>query len=509
MRAGAKAATPSLSPRGMIAQMLEEAVVHHLRGRLFEARTRYRRILSVNARHPDALHLLGVIAHQTGRTEDAVSQIGQAIAIKGTVPLYHLNYGVVLKALGRLDDALAAFDAALRLKPNHADAHCERGDALQRLGRIDEALAAFDAAARLMPNYADAHANRGTALKDLGRIQEALAAYDVALRIKPDFAEAHYNRGMALLLLGHFEDGWQGFEYRWQVVGRPGGKRRHEDSPLWRGEPSDGRTILLWAEQGFGDSIQFVRYVPMVVQRGWRVVLEVPSPLTRLIVGIAGATVIPIGESLPAVDVQCPLLSLPLAHATTAETIPAAGPYLAPRQDVVAMWSNRLPREGLLVGIVWQGNPAHTNDRNRSFRLEQFSRLAALPGVELISLQKGTGVDQLAELSTAGAIHTLGPDYDGGDFLDTAAVIKGLDLVIGADTAVVHLAGALGRPVWVALPAVPDWRWLAEREDSPWYPTMRLFRQTKPGDWDGVFVRIAEELRRFPRMVNGKLTSAA
>jgi len=480
--------------------MLKAAIQHHQSGRLVEAKALYRRVLNVDGRHADALHLLGVIDHQIGRNDDAVNRIGKAIAINGTVPLYYLNYGVALKALGRLDDTLASFDVALRLKPDSADAHCERAYILQQLGRIGEALNAFEAASRLKPDSAETHANRGTALKELGRIDEAVAAYDVALRINPNFAEAHYNRAMMLLLLGQFEDGWRGYEYRWHVKARPGGQRRHTDSPRWRGEPGGGRTILLWAEAGFGDSIHFVRYVPMVIERGWRVVLEVPSPLTRLFAGIAGATVVAVGESLPPFDAQCPLLSLPLAHATTAETIPAAGPYLAARRDAVAMWSNRLPREGLRVGIAWQGNPAHTNDRNRSFRLDELARLAALPGVKLISLQKGAGVDQLANLSWAASIHTLGADYDAGDFLDTAAVVMALDLVIGVDTSVVHLAGALGRPAWVALPWVPDWRWLEAREDSPWYPTVRLFRQNKPGDWDGVFVRIAGELCELQRI---------
>ncbi len=409
-------------------------------------------------------------------------------------PDAHSNRGTALKDFGHLERAVAAHWAMFRIEPDNAEAHYNGGNVLQDLGRLDDALAAYDAALGLAPGYVEAHVHRGNTLKELGRLDDALAAYEAALRIKPDLAEARFNISLVHLLWGRFAEGWRGYEYRWLAPGILGGKRRHADSPLWTGDSTDGRTILLWAEQGFGDAIQFVRYVPMLIQRGWRVILEVRPPLARLFAGIAGATVVAVGESLPPFDVQCPLLSLPLVFATTAETIPAPVPYLEPGQDAVAKWSSRLPRDGLRVGVVWQGNPGHKHDRNRSFRSEQFSPLAALPGVHLISLQKEAGVDQLARLSSEAGIHTLGPDYDGGDFLDTAAVIMALDLVIGADTSVVHLAGALGRPVWVALPTVPDWRWLTEREHSPWYPTMRLFRQTKRGDWDGVFVRIAAEL---------------
>jgi len=732
-RAKAKAALRSPSPSGAITQTLRAAVQHHQSGRLVEAKALYESILAVDARHADALHLLGVIAYQVGRNNVAVDLIGKAIALNGTVTAYYFNHAAASKALGRLDDALASYDAAIRtaprsadaqfnrgtalqdlgrfddalvsydralqIKPDLAEAHCNRGTTLQNLGRLDEALAsydaavrfkpdyaeahcnrgsalqdlgrpgdaldAYDAALRLMPGLAEAHCNRGTALKDLGRLDEAVAAFDAALRIRPDLAEAHFNRGNALKQLGcveqalacydaglrirpdyaeahynrgnvlkdrrqfddalasyeaalrsnpdyaeaqsnrgavlkelgridealaaydavlpinpddaevhynrgnvlhdlgrldealaaydralrlapdylethvnrgntlnasgrfdealtayeaalhirpdlalahydaglvhlrsgRFAEGWRGYEYRWQAEGVQAGERRHEDYPLWQWESANGRTLLLWSEQGLGDTIQFVRYVPTLVKLGWRVVLEVPSSLTRLFAGITGATVVAIGDALPPFDFQCALLSLPLMFATTLETIPAPLPCLRPGQDAVAKWSGRLPRDGLRVGIVWQGNPRHRNDRNRSFRPERFAELGALPGVHLISLQKEAGADQLAPLSPEAGIHTLGPDYADGDFLDTAAVIMALDLVIGADTSVMHLAGTLGRPVWVALPAVADWRWLMERNDSPWYPTMRLFRQTKPGDWDGVFARIADELR--------------
>jgi len=466
-------------------------------GCLEQALTSYDEGLRIRPDYAEAHYNRGNVLKERRQFDAALASYDAALRNNPDYAEAQSNRGTVLKELGRIDEALSAYDAVLPIKPDDAEVHYNRGNVLHDLGRLDEALAAYDAALRLVPDYLETHVNRGNTLNASGRLDEALTAYQAALRIQPDLAVAHYNSGLVHLLAGRFDEGWRGYEYRWQVEGVQAGQRRHEDDPLWQWESASGRTMLLWSEQGFGDAIQFVRYVPILVQLGWQVVLEVPSSLTRLFAGIAGATVVAIGEDLPPFDVQCPLLSLPLMFATTIETIPPPLPHLQPRPDAVANWSRRLPRDGLRVGIVWQGDPRHRNDRNRSFRPEQFARLGALPGVHLISLQKEAGVDQLARSSPAAGIHILGPDYAAGDFLDTAAVIMALDLVIGADTSVVHLAGTLGRPVWVALSTVSDWRWLQERDDSPWYPTMRLFRQTQPGDWDGVLVRIASELRKL------------
>jgi len=450
--------------------------------------------LRIRPDYAEAHYNRGNVLKERRQFDDALASYDAALRINPNYAEAQFNRATVLKELGRGDEALAAYDAVLPIKPDDAEVHYNRGNVLHDLGRVDEALAAYDTALRLVPDYLETHVNRGNTLNASGRLDEALTAYEAALRIQPDLAVAHYNSGLVHLVAGRFAEGWRGYEYRWQVEGVQGGQRRHEDHPLWQWESANGRTMLLWSEQGLGDAIQFVRYVPTLVQLGWRVVLEVPSPLTRLFAGIAGATVVAVGDALPPFDVQCPLLSLPLMFATTIDTIPPPLPYLRPREDAVAKWSSRLPLDGLRVGIVWQGDPRHRNDRNRSFHPERFARLGTLPGVHLISLQKEASVDQLARSSPEAGIRTLGPDYAVGDFLDTAAVIMALDLVIGADTSVVHLAGTLGRPVWVALPTVSDWRWLRERDDSPWYPTMRLFRQTKRGDWDGVFDRIAGEL---------------
>ena len=291
--------------------------------------------------------------------------------------------------------------------------------------------------------------------------------------------------------MGHLAEGWREYEWRWLKKELPHDMRRHETFPRWHGEPGQGRTLLVWPEQGLGDIIQFVRYLPLLRQRGWQVIFEVPSLLARLLDGLDGVAAVPYGDPLPPFDAQCPLLSLPLGFGTTLETIPASVPYVYAEPERRAFWRQRLPKDGFRIGIVWQGSPIHSNDRHRSIPLKQFAPLSAIPGVRLVGLQKNHGLDQLAGLPEGMTVQTLGAEYDEGGFPDTAALIMELDLIVSADTSVAHLAGALGRPVWVALPMVPDWRWLLNRADSPWYPSMRLFRQPERGDWDSVFHEIA------------------
>jgi len=295
---------------------------------------------------------------------------------------------------------------------------------------------------------------------------------------------------------GAFEAGWREYEWRWRLPGAI--PPRHQTLPAWQGEPANGRTLLVWWEQGFGDTVQFVRYLPMLVRQGWRVVLEVHPAQFRLFSPQEGVVIVAQGDPLPECDVQCALLSLPFLCGTRPETIPWDSPYLQADPAATAVWRARLPEGGVRVGLVWQGSPDHKDDRNRSIPLTCFAPLAAVPGGHLLSLQKNYGLDQLAGLPEGMSVQTLGPDYDRGQFRETAAVIMALDLVIAVDTSVAHLAGALGRPVWLALPVVPDWRWGLGREESPWYPTMRLFRQTERGRWDDVFARMADALGGLP-----------
>jgi len=440
----------------------------------------------------------------------------------------HNNLGNTLKALDRLPEAAASYREAVRLWPDLAEAHNNLGSALLELRRPEEAESSLRQALRHRPDFAAAHSNLGSALLELrrpeeaesslrqairfdphsaeahntlagtylaqGRLEEAVAAYRQAVRLQPDHAEAHSNLGIMLLMKGDFAEGWPEYEWRWKGKGWsvPAGA-----PPRWDGSALEGRTILLLTEQGLGDTIHLVRYAALVKSRGGTVVLACQKALTRLLARAPGIDqLVPADEPVPETDVYAPLLSLPRLLDTTLASVPADVPYLTPEPELVERWKRELgPPSGLRVGIAWQGNPEYRKDRERSVPLRQFEPLARLEGVQLVSLQKGQGVEQIAEMAGRFSILDLGSRFD--DFAATAAALVHLDLVVTVDSAVAHLAGALGVPVWLALPFVPDWRWLLDRDDSPWYPTMRLFRQQKRGDWPGVFERITATLRNL------------
>ena len=385
------------------------------------------------------------------------------------------------------------------MQPDNAATHSNLGNALRFQGKLDEAIASYQQALRLQPDYADAHSNLGNSLRDQGLIDEAIASYQRALQLKPDYAEAHLNLSMPLLLRGNFDQGWAEYEWRWRFKGflPKGASRPPTTDRDWDGSPLRGRSILLHAEQGLGDTIQFIRYASLLKESGAaRITLVCPPSLQRLLSRCPDIDQIVTGSPFPDFDVCAFLLSLPRPLGTLSiEAIPAKVPYLDCAPELVERWDARLAelgagRPGLRVGIAWQGYPGHKGDLWRSVRLEQFAALAEHPGIHLISLQQGPGSEQLEK--TPGLALPIGPEL--ADLAETAAVIRCLDLVISVDTAVAHLAGALAAPVWLALPMVPDWRWLLERPDSPWYPTMRLFRQEKRGEWNEVFGRIKDAL---------------
>ncbi len=492
-------------------------------GRWAEAEAACRQALAAQPGHAGAQTYLGHALREQGRKEEAVACYQAAVALRPGAADAHNNLGVTLGDLGRWEEAAACYREALRLRPEFAKAHNNLGNAVRALGRPEEAEACYREAVRLQPDYADAQANRGVALAeagradlaltcyaealrlrpdaaetlsnladalaDLGRFDEALARCDESLRLRPDNPLFHWNRALLRLTVGDFSGGWPELEWRRQI---PGLAPRALPQPAWDGAPLAGRTILLHAEQGFGDTIQFARYVPLVNQRGGTVILECQPELARLLTTLPGVDrVVARGDPLPPFDVQAPLLSLPGLFGTTADMIPARVPYVTPEPELVARWQHELGG-GFRVGIVWQGNPRHRRDRFRSVPIRAFAALGMVPGVRLVSLQKGAGTEQFNELAGAFAVEDVGSRCD--DFAETAAAIRCVDLVIAVDTAVAHLAGALGVPAWVALPFRPDWRWLLGREDSPWYPTMHLFRQRRPGDWDEAFGRMAAAL---------------
>jgi tetratricopeptide (TPR) repeat protein len=477
-----------------IPQAIQIAVEHHQAGRLADAESIYWRVLEVDPENRDALHLLGLIAHQTGNYELAVQLIGRAI-LRGPDPHFLNNRAAALQLLGRYDEALADYDTAIALKPDYVEALGNRGIVLQKLARFQEALASYDQALAINPGYVDALSNRGDTLQQLGRYDEALASYAKALAINPDHANAHFNAGQCRLLLGDFAHGWKDYEWRWKTDALAA--ERTDFVARWLGgENIAGKTIYLHAEQGLGDTIQFVRYAQAVAQKGATVILGVQPSLKSLLSSVEGAhQVLSDGDRLPAFDFHCPLLSLPLALDTRLESVPATIPYVHVNVAAIQKWETKLgSKQSARVGIVWSGRPSHLQDRLRSIALARMVELAP-PNVQLVSLQNEVRPEDEKVLSANPQIVHFGAEL--ADFSDTAALVSLMDLVISVDTSVAHLAGAMGRPVWILLPFAPDWRWMLGREDSPWYPTARLFRQPAIGDWDSVFDRLRQELGRY------------
>jgi tetratricopeptide (TPR) repeat protein/ADP-heptose:LPS heptosyltransferase len=467
-------------------------VLHELK-RFDEALTSYDRALAVRSNHVGALCNRGATLHELRRFEEALASYDSALAVRPDHAGALYNRGNTLRQLKRFDEALASYDRALALRPDHVEALNNRATALQHLNRFAEAVAGYDRVLARRPDYVEAHNNRGNALGQLNRHDEALASYAKALALRPDHATAHLNEALARLVCGDFERGWRAYEWRWKTpaISPP---PRNFSQPLWKGDADlAGKTVLLHAEQGLGDTIQFCRYVPMVAARGARVVLEVQPPLKSLLKSLTGVQqAIARGEPLSQFDCHCPLLSLPLAFDTRLETVPAAVPYLAALPERLALWAAKLgPKAAPRVGVAWAGRATNWNDRNRSSGLAPLLALA-IPGVTLVSLQKQLRAPDRELLAAQPDIRRVGEEF--ADFADTAAVIAQLDLVISVDTAVAHLAGAMGKPVFILLPYAPDWRWLLKRSDSPWYPTARLFRQTGPGDWNTLIAEVRAAL---------------
>jgi len=463
-----------------------------------DALASYDKALALDPHNVDALGHRGDVLLTLRRPADALTCFDRILAASPGHAEARANRGVALAALGRDVEALADLDIALAAAPNPMVAY-NRGLALAALGRDAEAVAAYDQVLAAVPDHAAAWSSRGVALQALNRHAEAIASFDRALGLAPDFADAHFNRSLARLAIGDYAGGQADYEWRWKRSGTKDA-RRELGRPLWLGEsPLQGRTILLHAEQGLGDTVQFARYVPLLARAGAKVVLEVHAELKPLMSRLAGCTaVIGRGEPRPSFDLHCPLGSLPLALKTTPAAVPADIPYLAADPERVARWRPRVEAfGGPRVAIAWAGNPAHANDRNRSVPLATLRTLWADAGARFVSLQRDLrGGD--AELLADAPVLNLGGEL--ADFDDSAAVLAECSLVIAVDTSVVHLAGALGRPLWVLLPFACDWRWTAAGERSPWYPSARLYRQPRAGDWDAVIALLARDL---PTAVEG------
>jgi tetratricopeptide (TPR) repeat protein len=448
----------------------------------------------------------GLVLKELNRFEEALVSYDRAIALKPDFAEAHSNRGLTLKELNRFEEALVSYDRAIALKPDFAEAHSNRGLTLKELNRFDEALFSYDRAISLKTDFAEAYSNRGLVRQDRHQLEAALADFSRAIALKPDFAVAYFNRAMASLMVGNYENGWQDYEWRWKGDNGPIIKDvRYLAQPCWLGRESiAGKTILLHSEQGLGDTIQFCRYAKWVADCGARVILEVQQPLHGLLAGVEGVSqVLTQGDPRPAFDYYCPLMSLPLAFRTTLATLPARTPYIRSDARKALYWKERLGAKAKLrVGLVWSGGfRAHQpelwaiNDR-RNVPLSKFAALKH-PDIEFYSLQKGRPAE--SELADLVSRHWDGPhlaDFTDelGDFTDTAALMEQLDLLISVDTSTAHLAGAMGKPVWILNRFDACWRWLLDRTDSPWYPSARLYRQESAGDWDRVIRRVASDL---------------
>lgn len=481
---------------GTIDALTPLAAIHSMTGQGDAAEAVYRETLRIRPDSPETCFGLANLLSSRGADEEAVRLYEEAIRLRPILPEAEVNLGNVLTRMGRYEEAIARFTSAIKHRPDMPEAYLNLGNALYESRQMEGAREVFEKALALQPNYRDALNNLANWHLVHDDIATARRYCRTMLELYPDHVTGHGTAAAVFLLNGEFEEGWQHYEWRWLKPGLPV-PLRDFGRPVWRGEDISAKTILLHHEQGLGDSIQFVRYVADVVARAGAVILEVPGNLRALYRCIPHVTLANYGDPLPAFDVQLPLMSLALVLGTSIDTVPTPVPYLFADPQRVENWRDRLPKAEFRIGIVWQGKAGTAVDKGRSYALEHLAPLSRIAGAKLISLQKGYGLEQLANLPDGMVVETLGPDFDEGEgaFLDTAAVMMHMDLIVTSDTSIAHLAGALGRPVWVPLKLSPDWRWLSRREDSPWYPTMRLFRQRKAGHWADVFERVAVSIR--------------
>ena len=499
------------------------------RGNYPDAEQVLRKALKLNPDDAGSQFNYGNVLLGLQRFDGALAAFDKALRLNPRLAEAHLNRGNILMLRKHFEEAVVCFDTAIRINPNYAQAYCNRGNALEKMGRLDEALAScngalnldagnaefrasranilsrlrrydealgdISSALSLQPHSAGFHYNHGNILIEVKRHHDAIAAFDKALAVEPGFADAHFNEGLCRLLLGDMERGWKKYEYRFKTSEYPDVKRNFQQ-PVWSGDSSiNGKTIFIHTEQGFGDMLMICRYIPLLASMGARVVLEVKPELLQLMEGLEGAfTLIARGADIPQFDVQCPIMSLPLAFGTRLETIPSGAPYLRVPGESVGHWRSKLGGSRFKIGIAWAGNPSFKNDRDRSITLKNIFPVCSVSGATFFSLQKDLRDGDAEILNANPHIRHLGSELK--DFLDTAAVMESLDLIISSDTSIVNLAGALGRPVWILLSFNSDWRWLLDRTDSPWYPTARLFRQDKSGDWASVVDKVRAELTK-------------
>ncbi len=486
----------------MTDDLFQNARALHAAGRLAEAQELYKRVLAANPRHARALHFLGVLACQGGHSETGLVLIERCLDEDPEYADALGNHGIVLAGMKRYEEAEESYRKALAVEPENATVRSNFGNMLTAMNRYEEAERHYRLAVAHSPNAAPIRANLAVSLKELGRLEESVEMNRAAIALDPDLAQAHHALAMTLLALGAFTEGWREYAWRWRDPDFPAAYRSF-DVPEWDGGDLEGGTVLIWAEQGMGDAIQFARFAPMAAERGGRAALQCDRRLVPLLSTLAGAVdAIGPDEDPGEVRAHLPLMDLPRVFGAVHGAIPAPVPYLSAEPERAERWRARLGEGGRFrVGLCWRGNPNHREDWKRSMRLEDLAPILDVPGVDFLGLQIGGGEE--AEKTLPPTIPFTDPtrayDPSAGAFVEDAAVLESLDLVITVDTAMAHLAGALGRPVWLLLSHVADWRWMTGRDDSPWYPTMRLFRQKERGDWSEVAARAARALAKAAR----------
>jgi len=488
--------SPAFSPRkpatGDPHQLLQTARQLLNEQRSIEAARAFAAVLAVQPDCVEALAQLGQLLFQSNEFPASLGCLQQALRISPGMPRLNALMAAVLRKLGRLEESAVCCERESRISPNDPDAHYNLALARQTLRQIPEAIVSYRGALRLRPHYLDALLGLGRCLRQTRQAQAALDYFTDAVRLAPSDARAHWELGTTQLALGQYIPGWSGFEWRWKLPDFTTPPPRYEQ-PQWDGRGLNGKRIFLYCEQGYGDVIQFSRYATLVAARGGQVMLGCPKPLQPLMETVPGvAEVVTVRQDLPPFDTHAPLMSLPFIFGTTLETIPATIPYIHARVSTSSQkkWVEDLP--GKKVGVAWAGSKTHSNDANRSLPSELLKPLLKIPGIRWHSLQAGEAAQVLAHPDFAGKVVDLGSRFK--DFHDTAEAISELDLVIAVDTAVAHLAGAMGKTAWLILPFEAEWRWMTDCDDSPWYPTIRLFRQSSPGNWEELLGRVAREL---------------
>ena len=468
-------------------------IAHKVLGKTFKASEAFKKVTELNPTYADGFSNLGVTLQEQGKLEEAIEAYEKALAIKPNYAEAYNNMGNALKDQSKLEEAIEAYEKALALKPDYAEAYYNMGTILQEQGKLEQAREAYEKTLALKPDYAEAHNNIGTTLQEQGKLEQAREAYEKAIALKPDYAEAYYNSSLVYNLKGEIQKGLELNEYRFylqKVI-----TRAPREKLSWNGfESIEGKKFFVYEEQGLGDIIQFCRYLPILVKQGATVTFMVRKKLHALLSTLGNEIILV--DTLPDeshIDFEAPLMSLPHLLNTSLETIPSLESYLSADYLRVVSWGKLLGAKKFKIGICWQGSKSKI-DIGRSFSLSLFEGISKLPNVELVSLHKGEGEKQIQDIQFD--LTTCGSDFDVGQdaFLDTAAVIVNCDLIITSDTAVAHLAGSLGCETWLILKYFPDWRWMLNRPDSPWYPTMTLYRQKTPGNWEDVFTSVEQKL---------------